>query len=58
MCATDWSTYDPVGDEQCHYPVGTARNSDSATFKRRKIGGVAFVPTLIYVIMHRRMSSL
>lgn len=58
MCVTDWSTYDPVGDEQCHYPVGKARNSDSDKFKRRKIGGVAFVPTLIYVIMHRRIPSL
>jgi len=58
MRVTDWSTYDPVGDEQCRYPVGKARNSDSATFKRKKIGGVAFVPTLIYVIMQRRMSSL
>jgi hypothetical protein len=51
-------TYDPVGDEQCCYPVGKARNSDNATFKRRKIGGIAFILTLVYVIMHRRISSL
>jgi hypothetical protein len=55
MHVTDWSTDNTGGTGQCCYPVGKARNSTQATYKRKKIGGIIFIPT--FVCTNKYLSS-